>query len=50
MDKWNPEQLYIMSIGGNNRARQYFQTHGGSQYVAPDAKIPQKYASPCASA
>ena len=28
MDKWDPKWLYLMTIGGNGRARQYFTQHG----------------------
>jgi hypothetical protein len=49
MDKWEPKLLYIMQIGGNGRARQYFSQHGGQHLCQNDAKIPQKYNSATAN-
>ncbi|CAK0782048.1 hypothetical protein CVIRNUC_005538 [Coccomyxa viridis] len=46
LDTWTEEQLKIMSVGGNGRARQFFKQHGWSELGAD--KIEQKYTSQAA--
>ncbi|XP_077235087.1 putative ADP-ribosylation factor GTPase-activating protein AGD8 isoform X2 [Tasmannia lanceolata] len=41
LDSWSPEQLKMMSFGGNNRAQVFFKQHGWSD----GGKIEAKYTS-----
>lgn len=41
LDSWTPEQLKIMSFGGNNRAQVFFKQHGWTD----GGKIEAKYTS-----
>ncbi|OAY24377.1 probable ADP-ribosylation factor GTPase-activating protein AGD8 isoform X1 [Manihot esculenta] len=41
LDSWSPEQLRIMSFGGNNRAQAFFKQHGWND----GGKIEAKYTS-----
>ncbi|KAA8525878.1 hypothetical protein F0562_007733 [Nyssa sinensis] len=41
LDSWTPEQLKIMSFGGNNRAQAFFKQHGWTD----GGKIEAKYTS-----
>ncbi|QCD90775.1 ADP-ribosylation factor GTPase-activating protein 2/3 [Vigna unguiculata] len=41
LDMWTPEQLKTMSLGGNNRARNFFKQHGWTD----GGKIEAKYTS-----
>ncbi|XP_077235080.1 putative ADP-ribosylation factor GTPase-activating protein AGD8 isoform X3 [Tasmannia lanceolata] len=41
LDSWSPEQLKMMSFGGNNRAQVFFKQHGWSD----GGKIEEKYTS-----
>ncbi|OIV94451.1 hypothetical protein TanjilG_25513 [Lupinus angustifolius] len=41
LDSWSPEQLKIMSFGGNNRAQVFFKQHGWTD----GGKIEAKYTS-----
>ncbi|KAG8374616.1 hypothetical protein BUALT_Bualt10G0014000 [Buddleja alternifolia] len=41
MDSWSPEQLKMMSFGGNNRAQVFFKQHGWTD----GGKIEAKYTS-----
>ncbi|KAK4261457.1 hypothetical protein QN277_004450 [Acacia crassicarpa] len=41
LDSWTPEQLKMMSFGGNNRAKVFFKQHGWTD----DGKIEAKYTS-----
>ncbi|KAL1332235.1 hypothetical protein HN51_061079 [Arachis hypogaea] len=41
LDSWSPEQLKMMSFGGNNRAQVFFKQHGWNE----DGKIEAKYTS-----
>lgn len=41
MDSWTPDQLKIMSFGGNNRALTFFKQHGWTD----GGKIEAKYTS-----
>lgn len=41
MDSWNPEQLKMMTFGGNNRAHAFFKQHGWTD----EGKIEAKYTS-----
>lgn len=41
MDSWTPEQLKMMSFGGNNRAQVFFKQHGWTD----GGKIEAKYTS-----
>lgn len=41
MDSWTPEQLRMMSFGGNNRAQVFFKQHGWTD----GGKIEAKYTS-----
>ncbi|EIE19297.1 ArfGap-domain-containing protein, partial [Coccomyxa subellipsoidea C-169] len=43
LDTWTEDQLKIMSVGGNGRARQFFKQHGWSELGSD--KIEQKYTS-----
>ncbi|KAK9812503.1 hypothetical protein WJX73_004635 [Symbiochloris irregularis] len=43
LDTWTSEQLQIMAVGGNQRARQFFKEHGW--YELGSDKIEQKYTS-----
>ncbi|KAK9839315.1 hypothetical protein WJX81_007499 [Elliptochloris bilobata] len=43
LDTWTEDQLKIMSVGGNGRARQFFKQHGWFELGAD--KIEQKYSS-----
>ncbi|GAX79406.1 hypothetical protein CEUSTIGMA_g6847.t1 [Chlamydomonas eustigma] len=43
LDGWSPEQLKLMAIGGNGRARQFFKQHGWDELGAD--KIEAKYTS-----
>mmetsp|Transcript_27496 Transcript_27496/g.60156 ORF Transcript_27496/g.60156 Transcript_27496/m.60156 type:complete len:434 (-) Transcript_27496:2260-3561(-) len=43
LDTWTQEQLKIMAIGGNGRARQFFKQHGWDELGAD--KIEAKYTS-----
>ncbi|BDA43782.1 probable ADP-ribosylation factor GTPase-activating protein [Coccomyxa sp. Obi] len=43
LDTWSEEQLKLMSVGGNGRARQFFKQHGWSELGSD--KIEQKYTS-----
>ncbi|KAL6753163.1 hypothetical protein V8C86DRAFT_2733924 [Haematococcus lacustris] len=43
LDSWTPEQLKIMAVGGNHRARQFFTQHGWDE-IGSD-KIESKYTS-----
>lgn len=43
LDAWTPEQLKLMAIGGNQRARQFFKQHGWEDIGAD--KIEAKYTS-----
>nr|AFK43954.1 unknown [Lotus japonicus] len=41
LDSWSPEQLKMMSFGGNNRAQAFFKQHGWTD----GGKIEAKYTS-----
>lgn len=41
LDSWSPEQLKMMSFGGNNRAQVFFKQHGWTD----GGKIEAKYTS-----
>ncbi|XP_026660194.1 probable ADP-ribosylation factor GTPase-activating protein AGD8 isoform X1 [Phoenix dactylifera] len=41
LDSWSPEQLKMMTFGGNNRAHTFFKQHGWTY----DGKIEAKYTS-----
>jgi len=43
LDSWTPEQLSVMSVGGNKRGREFFKEHGWDQMGAD--KIEAKYTS-----
>ncbi|KAK9828959.1 hypothetical protein WJX72_003048 [[Myrmecia] bisecta] len=43
LDTWTEDQLKIMSVGGNQRARQFFKQHG--LFELGSDKIEQKYTS-----
>ncbi|XP_051114934.1 probable ADP-ribosylation factor GTPase-activating protein AGD8 [Andrographis paniculata] len=45
MDSWTPEQLKMMSFGGNNRAQVFFKQHGWTD----GGKIEAKYTSRAAA-
>jgi ADP-ribosylation factor GTPase-activating protein 2/3 len=47
LDTWTEEQLRIMSVGGNGRARQFFRQHGFQDHDAD--KIADKYSSRAAA-
>ncbi|KAK7366934.1 hypothetical protein VNO80_08937 [Phaseolus coccineus] len=44
LDMWSPEQLKTMSLGGNNRARNFFKQHGWTDDGKTDAKYTSRAA------
>ncbi|KAG5523859.1 hypothetical protein RHGRI_030753 [Rhododendron griersonianum] len=44
LDSWTPEQLKIMTFGGNNRAQVFFKQHGWSDGGKIDAKYTSRAA------
>eukprot|EP00892_Ulva_mutabilis_P003827 jgi/Ulvmu1/1816/UM119_0034.1 len=47
LDSWSEEQLRIMAVGGNGRARQFFRQHGWTETGSD--KISDKYTSRAAA-